>query len=578
LSDSRPADQTQHQVVAVLTLICSAATVSYCVWTLDRGFELTDEAYYLLSGKYPEATSFYISGQHWILDGLWRLARGIVAFRAWGLALLIGGALILAGGIVASAQRLRLISGGWPGRLAIAASCTVCSLLYATTINLSPSYNLLAAAGAYSAAGLVLLYTVRPNHWSSYAPLFLAGAALGVEAICKASAGAASFGIVALWVLLNSQPTWRKLLDLAMIALGICATVAAALLLHTSVQGAHEAMSEGLALFRMVQVEPVPDRLLRYLNELIRFAVVAFAVLGLPLLLWKMSQLSGRRIFIALALVSFITLLGFGFVKGGQFSFPVPGGFLLGGTGRFESQMTLTFVLALSSLVVALPAWRRDFQVGGLMLGLFLLPYSVAVGSGNSLVTQVVVSLASWGGLVALVAFRSASGPLSRAICAVLVLAATSQIVSSNFSPYHMNSPLHQQQYPVAIADIGDVKVDAKTRDFIHAMRAAVKNCEIASGSPYLGLYNVPGVALLTGTIPLYSPWLNDRPQADFVLAKSQPADLKGLVVAINRGDNGPVPPLPEEVAGFPTDFKYCGKGFYPYNSQTIEIWQIDNS
>ena len=182
-------------------LLCAFLVVSYCVWTLDRGFDITDEAYYLLLGIYPESVKMYISAQQWITGGIWRVTGSLLAFRAAGLILLVASTGLLAlGAIVALSHSKLKLSDDVGGRALVLASSIVCALLYVETINFSPSYNLLAASGAYAATGLVLLALHAGDKWYRLGLLLLAGGALGVEFVSKPSAGVATLCLLAIWV------------------------------------------------------------------------------------------------------------------------------------------------------------------------------------------------------------------------------------------------------------------------------------------------------------------------------------------------------------------------------------------
>ena len=54
-------------------LLCAFLVTAYCVWTLDRGFEITDEAYYLLLAMHAGSVKLFISAQQWITAGLWQI-------------------------------------------------------------------------------------------------------------------------------------------------------------------------------------------------------------------------------------------------------------------------------------------------------------------------------------------------------------------------------------------------------------------------------------------------------------------------------------------------------------------------
>jgi hypothetical protein len=87
-------------------------------------------------------------------------------------------------------------------------------------------------------------------------------------------------------------------------------------------------------------------------------------------------------------------------------------------------------------------------------------------------------------------------------------------------------------------------------------------------------LYNIPGVALALQATPVLSPWLNNVAQADFVLDRALPEELRSVVVALNTGSIKDLPPLPLQLKAFPSGYRYCGVATYPFGSQNIQIWQ----
>lgn len=116
--------------------------------------------------------------------------------------------------------------------------------------------------------------------------------------------------------------------------------------------------------------------------------------------------------------------------------------------------------------------------------------------------------------------------------------------------------------------------MDAGTYKFIAEMKAAVRECEIAPGVPFFGLYNIPGVALALKAIPVSTPWLNNRAQAEFVIKRVPSKNLRAAVVALQLSGSGDFPLLPQKMAALPLGYQYCGTATYPYLQQRIEIWQ----
>ena len=156
-------------------LFFGVVVMFYCVWTLDRGFEITDEAYYLLLAIHAGTQKLYVSAQHWITGWLWQITGSLATFRAAGMFLLVGTSTLLALGAFSVCRRFGVVEDGFQAKGVVVAGSVVSAMLYASTINFSPSYNLLASAGAYAAAGLVLLGSQRLSVAQKHVLYLLAG-------------------------------------------------------------------------------------------------------------------------------------------------------------------------------------------------------------------------------------------------------------------------------------------------------------------------------------------------------------------------------------------------------------------
>jgi hypothetical protein len=541
----------------------------YVLWTLDRGFELTDEAYYLLLATQPDASSLYISAQHWITSALWQVSGSIPAFRAVGMFVLLSGACLLGIGVFSFCLDQGLVEDRPGPKAVLVAGAAVGALLYASTINLSPSYNLLASAGAYAAAGLVLLASGRSRPWRKHLLYALAGVALGVEGLCKASAGASTLALLLLWLVIFERGFVQKTVGALVMTLALVTFSLLALLGNTTIPEAASAFEQGMLLFRVVQVEAVDARLLRYAEEFGRSSVSALKTFGLPILAFIVYA-STRRI--GFALVGGAALIAT-LIWGGHWI----GGWDAKGT---VGQPIALFAMLIMALVLWIPLAKGNPRQASLVVGLVLLPYSVAMGTGNMLFTQVIASLAFWSVLVAaLIAThpRRALHPLPAALLAVCFVATVaSQIVTSGSRPYQLAEPLHKQDFPFALEGLGVVKVDSRTHEFLRDLQSAKVACGLRDGVPFIGLYNVPGVALALRAVPPMSPWLYNAAQAEFVLERTRPADLSSAVVAVKLlGENKDVmPPLPVQLGRFPAGYRYCGAAFYPFHNHKIEVWQ----
>lgn len=553
-------------IVSAAIFLCVLVVVVYCIWTLDRGFEITDEAYYLLLAQHAASVKYYISAQQWITGGIWQITQSLVIFRAAGMFLLVASSSLLAIGAMAAFSQSKLITTENIGaRIIVLASTVISGLLYSTTINFSPCYNLLASAGAYVASGLVLFSFHCNIKWKKYGLLLLAASALGVEFINKASAGLATLGLVMISVFIFGRSLSDKLIAIIVIIVGFVLFILVLLHTQTTIQDAANSINQGLELFRMVQVESVEIRLERYFIEFLHFSFEAIRSFSMLILIIVIYLITRRPIFIGFALAS----LTYTFVFGK---------YLLGGADQYVLQMKFAFVLCALVVLISRPIWQKNNKTIFLIFGLILLPYSVAVGTGNSFFTQVIVSLAPWGTALALLAMSHFNNRADKTMLFILftsfVLASTIQIVTSGSKPYHMLGQLSEQSTPTIVGSLGYVKVDVETKKFIDDLKDAAKTCSISRGEPFLGLYNIPGVSLVLETVPVLTPWLNNKTQAEFVIENNHNVSADRTVIALNILEDGKFPQLPKQLTMFPTGYRYCGMAIYPYMHQKIQIWQ----
>ena len=557
-------DQRSADLLAMVALLCLAVLVAGVVWASDRGLELTDEAYYLLSAIHPEQVTLYISAQHWVLAPLWRLTQSLQGFRLTGAAILIGSASVLAMGAaraftqVTKGQAARLLDLG----MTMAAGC-IGALLYVATIAPSPSYNLLASAGAYGAFGFALLALDR-RLGPSLGLGGLGGVALAVCFVCKPSAGVC-VGLTVLLVVLGLQSGPRKWAICGMGLLGALGTVALMVAVQPREPSVIDSLRGGLDLFRMVQTEPMTDRLIRYAVTLATFfakSLVAFwPVIGLVILSWRYPR---RWLFGLTLLVWPLNLY-------------VERNYLSGMTALVrmaEAIYVLVFV------IVAL--WLNGAAVPGkakLLLGaLFCLPFAATIGTGNELFTQVVVALAPWTVGVAVLARacdpRLPTFLLQRGATGLLLILLTVQITVSYLrDPYHLAEPLIRQTETVRVPQLGMVKVDPQTRQFLDQIAQARQTCAIVPGGAYFGMFNLPGLALTLDLVPPVTPWLNNAEQTVTVLQRWSPGAFDRIVVALSADARAKPLLLPPDLRPDAKGYAFCGRATVPQDGQVIDIW-----
>ena len=563
-------------------LFCALLVIAYCFWTLDRGFEITDEAYYLLLAMYADSVKVFISAQQWITAGLWHLTASIVLFRAAGMLLLLISSAFLAIGVFSTCLRLNLVAEDFGSESVVVAGSLVCGMLYASTINFSPCYNLLASTGAYGAAGFALLATNQSNFTYKYVLFALAGLAVGVEVLSKPSAGIATLGLIAIWGAIFERSLVHRIFGLVTIVFGTLTFAGVILLVNSKLSDARQAFEQGMQLFRMVQTETIWTRLVRYFIEFWEYFQATLIAFAIPIVAMIGYVTTRRLIFAKFGLIALMITLIFGSLVAGEPTFSLQNlsfdSYLFGGFNRYDVEITAIIAMLMMVLIVSIPVWTKDWSRLALIIGLIFLPYSVAMGTGNALFTQVIDSLAPWGVLVSMLLVAHHPDNLSKipttliGICFIATIVL--QIVTSNFRPYQISLSLTKQDQTATVGNIGRVKVDPETYKFLTEMMATVEECDIAAGAPFIGLYNIPGVALTIQAIPLLTPWLNNREQAEFVLERAHAEEMRSALVAFQMIEEGVFPPLPRQLSAFPSGYRYCGSAIYPYRQQRIQIWQ----
>ena len=553
--------QLIYEGASIWIITVLLALIAYFVWTLDRGFEISDESYYVLLAIYPSAVKLYISAQHWLTFALWSITGTLFGFRAIGLGILLFTAAILAHGVI-HAYTLTSLTGTFHRReKAIIFACTLTgALLYGATINFSPCYNLLASSASYTAVGLVLLTIGRTSNRRLNALYFLAGCAIGIVLLNKASAGIAILSLIIALIAFLGGAIRRRVSGIVQIIFGMIAFVVLISYSHFTTSNVLEELTFGMSVFKSVQVESTNVRLLRYWHEF--FAQIRWSGVMFVIPIAYLSTHTKSRNF---SLCTGVALLCVVLLR----YFYLPDVFTA--SRWLSASASLSTILALS-LISTVPIWTKDIKAVALTIGLSILPYCVAFGTGNGIHTQIVASLASWGTVIAILAIATNSkghhNSIAMIICAAFVYVIAYQVVDSGSRPYNLNSPIWEQNIPTKIGLIGTVKIDKATHEFVSTLTDAAQNSNIANNRPFLGFYNLPGVALVIQGIPVFSPWLTNAKQSEVMLSRVTPDILRTAVIGINGSRQ-----LPIQFSSFPAGYKKCGEATYPYANQHIQLW-----
>ena len=492
------------------------------------------------------------------------------------------------------------------------------ALLYGSFVNYAPSYNLVTTCGCYAAVGLALLSSRPHGGWRAPVWQLLAGATLAVVTLCKFSAGAAALGVTLLLALIFLESPRTRIIGIALIVAGFGGVLALMVMSHGGLDDAVRQFRLGMSIGALAIEETILERLERYYDELYLHGYLLGQIFAVPLLCLVLAAMT-RSTLIALAGIGWFAWFGW---LGWDLNLE---SYLLGGTQHYRDQAFPLLALMALCAVAAVPEWRRDwrpkmtaagflilafcFAVGSgslallvlcllatarrwganwractLFAALFALPYGIAVGTGNQITVQLLFSLAPWGALIALLAFangRSAAVTIpAQLACAAFALLIAAQVFTSGLNaPYRLHRPLDQQTESTGLGTLGSVRLDAETAQFVRQIRTIAAQCGIDGGQRhFLGLYNIPGIALLTHTIPAFTPWMFMQKYTEAIL-DTVPADsYRDAVVGIQLGANDAPPPMPRQLATFPQGYRLCGSAVIPYQQQKIQLWVPEQS
>lgn len=160
---------------------------------------------------------------------------------------------------------------------------------------------------------------------------------------------------------------------------------------------------------------------------------------------------------------------------------------------------------------------------------------------------------------------------LALVLCTLFVSVAAAQVLTSGIvPPYKMTRPLTEQTVPVTIGAIGVLRVDEGIGAFVTGLTDAANRCQIAPGRAFLGLYNIPGVALVIQGVPVLTPWFVSPEQAQSWLRAAPKDVVRSAAVALQLLPDGSAPKIPEALPDFPAHYRMCGMATFPDQRQRI--------
>lgn len=510
--------------MAVLA-VAAAVVVGTSLWASDRGLDLTDEGFALLSHADPRADAANFSQFSILVDLLvGPLEPGVAGYRVLRLALLSITAALLGGAFFDFCNaRLPRLAVGMPGRATVTVFVMVTGLLGYSWLPNTLSYNDLNTV-LVQLEGLLLLRLGaagdhRLSRWQTAGAVALGGL-VAVQVFVKWTAALAVLGLAAA-ALLGWAGVRRGVWSCALVISGVVLTLVA-----TTVEGLGGPFRMG-ALLTAAEITASGENhdpsqvLVKYGRTLLDTVLTVLSssswrVLALVVLLAGASGLAvairpARRA----ALVSWIAggVAGTALLVEAVRLSVTGSGYVVRG---LQGELLVSVLLAsgLSALLLdRTPVSRDDRRTRWTTVGVLLgLPFAAAFGTSSSLVLHAVTAAAGVGCLILLIvagAIRRSRDHLpSVHLLAPAVLAAVfaAMVVHGTvLAPYRLPTPLLEQATAVEdVPRLEGIHTDPATARFLRTLhRIALEETDYRAGDPILALSHMPGlVYALEGTAP----------------------------------------------------------------------------
>jgi hypothetical protein len=485
----------QRNIIAwffsAITVALSATLVVNTLRLLDRGFDFTDEAFYLMVAAQPAAYDLAYGLWGYGLHPLYELVGGSIAHLRR-----VGALVLIFLGAITGVCVLRIAKMGWrsaAGVQIVAVSMCVPLTYYSLWIP-TPSYNWIVAVGAmFLLIAVILLYDAGHRLHSA-----AAGAVAAVLVLMTRPLNMLGFGAIYLAAIFLAIPDgkdrraqiWRAACFAAIAAIGIAVILPVGAIVSQS--------REYAAIFGVAR--PIQ---FSFADQQVDFVASEW--------LWPVSAL--------------------------VFAFVV----FLGRDGRPLSNRAAALVCMVAMIVLVAVVWRNipnrhPFSIGTTtgMLAFFLLsvaclkkdveprliallgvaaviPWIATLGSANA----VSIQLGFYAGLSSLIVLAGATLIARRHAAAVSVAAVValhitfSAIESGLASPYRLAAPVASQVVPTELGPTLELKLDGKTSAFVMALRKAAKQGGFCRGDTTIDLSgSLPGaVFAIDGHMPVF-PWV----------------------------------------------------------------------
>ena len=522
--------RTAAIAVGVLAPVLALANLLLLIGLARKGFDLTDEAYYLLASSSPDSVRSSTSLFYLWNSLLMEAAGGCVwAYRSLGIVLLSA-----AGGFVGWGSLWFLRSTGVPARplLTVALISAWVSLgvsFYSVTF-FSPGYNWLNLVGMLVGTGGALLALAQSPDGGEHrrlVALMVSGGGIALSVASKAPAGLVLGILLALVIGIEGARRWGGALTGLMWLLGGVLAVAA--LQALAIQGPADTLAVLVHGYSAIQELGLhrPHSLLSshaqsYLDGFSAsltsygYWLVASSLLGLALGLWPASRWS-RSMKVGMLVLMPLTALVWASATGGfEASERADRRLVPFALGTLVVLYGSTIGLIVGERVSGSPDARRvGFAFAApLLLGFVSLGYPVGTGNPDPFLEGRYAMIGLLGGtallqLYVLARYRRVEYGVAFLVVLQAVLGYRTLALQERI-PYRLAAPLVAQTVPLTIGPARSrLLTDPLTASYVQEVRDRAAEAGFIPGTPVLDATGFrPGLAYVLGGRFLGVPWL----------------------------------------------------------------------
>ncbi|MBL4654391.1 MAG: hypothetical protein JKY33_01030, partial [Bacteroidia bacterium] len=587
------------KVTTSILLIFPICTLLVLIWGLNKGFDFTDESYYLLGYDFPmeNNTSRFFQPVTSLLFG-W-LDPGILGYRIVRLVLTLLASLVFAKGF----WRWCCATNRNVNFLTILAITTSGSLLSYSLFPVSLSYNswtlinmLLISGFIFSWISLIKAKS-SPNKKSGILLLFV-GLIIGLQFFVKFSAaGAYLFSIIALIIIIqkNDGIKWSRILTSILTLFG--GIFLFMIIYFTTVESIFIWKEKFITAIKYTPAGYELDFLFEKYKKTLdhSFTKGVRNIKEVPIILFLLFTIGrmigffrpiGRTIYNVLFTGIMLYMLYYAY---DNFLF-------MSGMAKMRNAFSIYLLILICTLCIVLaittakdiklnitnPANRENIVI---YLFLFFLPLCGSIGTSSILPINIIQYLYPWFLLILLISCwvskKLQNNFYVNAFALIIGTFAFTQTVHGYvYSPYRLNSDLfHQTEEVLQLPKLEELKIETQSKDFILSINKIVQEkTKFSEGDPVIEIVDLPGIVYSLGGVSPGNSWYNPKyPNTNcYYLGVANIKALNKTLLffyADERISEGFKNCLNEQGINYPNGYSKIGEVKHLHSDKTINIY-----